>query len=750
MSQYLDMDRRSFLKNATVTAPGMALGMQLLGAQPLHAGVLDMPSTKGLRANLFVALVPDGTVEITCHRSEMGQHIRTAIAQVVAEEMDADWDQVKVIQAKGDAIYGDQNTDSSRSIMMNLMRLRQMGASARAMLVQAAAKKWDVDPSTCTTDNHYVINSKGKKLAYGKLAKLAAQETPPAGDDLSLKPKSEWRYIGKTRPMVDLSDILTGTAVFGADALPDAKVAIVVRPPVVQGKVKSANYDEVKKLPGVLHVIKMPDATNPVGFKPLGGIAIVAQNTWSALSASKQLNVEWESGVNGDYDSEAYKEVLFDAVRKPGNPTYSSGDVDGALEQAAKTVSAEYYLPHLAQAPMEPPVACAIVEADSAEIWSSTQNPQSDQKEIATLLGMKPEQVKVNVTMLGGGFGRKAKCDFAIEAAFLARETGLPIRVQWTREDDVRHSFYSAVNAQKLDAGLDENGKLLGLRHRTAFPPIASIFVPNANFTLEFEPFLGIDTLPFESDNLRTELTATPAKVRIGWMRSVHNIYHAFGQQSFASELAHAAGADPKDYLLQLLGEDRIIDLSQRNPTFEAIKMVAPAYPYDTARMKACVNKVADMAGWGRSLPKGNGLGIAVHYSFLTYVATVVEVNVSDTGDLDVINAWAAIDAGQIVNLDSVKNQVQGGSIYSLSYALHSQITAKDGAIEQSNFHDYQVARMNDSPLDIEVEVIDSDAPPAGVGEPGTPPFAPALCNAIFAACGKRIRQLPIGDQLKA
>lgn len=749
MSKYLDMDRRSFLKGSAA-APGMVLGMQLLAVKPIYAGVLDVPDSKGLQANLFVSLVPDGTVEITCHRSEMGQHIRTAIAQIVAEEMDADWENVKVIQANADAKYGDQNTDGSRSIMGNLQRLRQMGASARAMLIQAAAKKWDVDPSTCTTENHYVVNAKGKKLAYGKLTKLAAEETPPEAETLTLKPKSEWRYIGKSRPMVDMTDVLTGAAVFGADALPDAKVAVIVRPPVVYGKAKSANYAEVKKLPGVLSVIGMPDATVPVGFNPLGGIAIVAENTWAAISARRKLKVEWETSSNADYDSQAYREVLFDAVRKPGNPTFSSGDVDAALKDAEKTLSAEYYVPHLSQAPMEPPAACAIVTEKGAEVWTPSQNPQSDRKEIANLLGLDQENVTVHVTLLGGGFGRKSKCDFSLEAAYLAQQTGLPIRVQWTREDDVQHGFYEAVNAQKLDAGLDKDGRLVAMRHRTAFPPIASTFVPNANFTLEFEPFLGIDTLPFESDNLRTEVTATPAKVRIGWMRSVHNIYHAFGQQSFASELAHAAGEDPKDYLLKLLGEDRVIDLAERNPKFEAIKMIAPAYPYDTARMKACVNKVADMAGWGRDLPKGNGLGIAVHYSFLTYVATVVEVNVSDSGDLDVINAWVALDAGQIVNIDSVKNQMQGGSIYSLSYALHSQITAKDGAIEQSNFHDYQVARMSDSPLDIQVEVMDSNAPPAGVGEPGTPPFAPALCNAIFAACGKRIRELPIGNQLKA
>ena len=750
MSEYLDMDRRSFFKNTAFTATGMALGMKLLSSAPLHAGVLDETSAKALRANLFVALNSDGTVEITCHRSEMGQHIRTAYAQVIAEELDADWDKVKVIQAKGDNTYGDQNTDGSRSLTTNMLRLRQMGASARAMLIQAAAKKWDVDPSTCSTDNHYVVNAKGKKLAYGKLAKLAAVETPPEAETLKLKPKKTWRYIGKTKPIVDMTDILTGTAIFGADALPDAKVAVIVRPPVVQAKVKSANIGEVKKLPGVLHVINMPVATVPVGFNPLGGIAVVAENTWAAISATRKLNIEWEKSGNDDYDSAVYRNELFEAVRKEGQPTYSAGDVTAAMKSATKTLSAEYYIPHLSQAPMEPPAACAIVTSESAEIWSPTQNPQSDQKEIATLLGFDLKKVKVNVTMLGGGFGRKSKCDFSVEAAYLAKQTGLPIRVQWTRENDIQHGFYEAVNAQKLDAGLDKDGNLLGFRHRSAFPPIASTFVPNANFTLEFEQFLGIDTIPFETENLRSEITAMPAKVRIGWMRSVHNIYHAFAQQSFASELAHAVGADPKDYLLKLIGKDRVINLSQRNPKFEALKGLETTFPYDTKRMKAAVNRVADMAGWGRELPKGNGLGIAVHYSFLSYVATVVEVNVSEAGDLDVVKAWVAIDAGQIVNLDSVKNQIQGGSIYSLSYALHSKITAKNGIIEQSNFHDYQVARMSDSPLDIEVDVIDSDAAPAGVGEPGTPPFAPALCNAIFAASGKRIRELPIGDQLNA
>jgi len=366
------------------------------------------------------------------------------------------------------------------------------------------------------------------------------------------------------------------------------------------------------------------------------------------------------------------------------------------------------------------------------------------------MLGIEQDKVTVNVTLLGGGFGRKSKPDFSAEAAYLSMKTGQAIRVQWTREDDIQHGFYHAVSAQHVEATLDENGAIDAYLHRTAFSPIAGLFQPGANAPMSLELRLGFTDNPINTPNLKLEVGNAEAKVRVGWMRSVSNIFHAFAIQSFIAEAAHKAGEDQKDYLLKTIGPDRIVDVTEQGAEYDNYGADKADYPLDIGRLRHVIEKVSAMAKWGRTLPKGRGLGIAAHRSFLTYVATVVEVEVSEQGDLNIIKAWSAIDAGTVVNTDTVKNQVQGGSIFGLTAALSDGITFDNGRAQQSNFHNYRVPRMSDAPLEVDVEVIDSDAPPAGVGEPATPVFAPALCNAIFAACGKRIRQLPIGDQLKA
>jgi len=369
---------------------------------------------------------------------------------------------------------------------------------------------------------------------------------------------------------------------------------------------------------------------------------------------------------------------------------------------------------------------------------------------VAAMVGQPQEQINVHVTMLGGGFGRKSKPDFSAEAAYLSMKTGKAIRVQWTREDDIQHGFYHAVSAQHIEASLDKNGAIEAYLHRTAFSPLASTFMEGATSPLSAELRLGFTDNPINTPNMKLENGEAPAKARIGWMRSVSNIFHAFAIQSFIAEAAHKAGRDQKDYLLETIGPDRIVDVTEQNAEYDNYGGDKAVYPLDIGRLRHVIEKVAEMSKWGRKLPKGRGLGIAAHRSFLTYVATVVEVEVSDKGDLKIIKSWASIDAGTVVNTDTVKNQVQGGSIYGITAAISEGITFDKGRVQQSNFHDYRVPRMNDCPLEIEVEIIPSDAPPAGVGEPATPVYAPALCNAIFAACGKRIRQLPIGNQLKA
>ena len=747
---YFDLNRRQFLKTSAIGA--LVLGTYFVGSAPrAFAGVLEQPSEQAKRANLFIALRPDGMVEITCHRSEMGQQIRTAIAQIVADEMEASWDKVVVIQGKGDPKYGDQNTDGSRSIRYNMQRLREMGASVRYMMQHAAAKYWKVEPQTCKANQHVVTHSSGKTLAYKDLIDLALGITPPEPDKLTLKTRKEWRYINTGMAHIDLTDLVTGKATFAADVRePKALVAIIERPPVVGGVVKSFDASASKAINGVVDIIEMPVPKGAPQFQPKGGIAIVAKNTWAAWQARKALNVVWDDGKNGDYNSESFKKSLLQTVNEPQAHVREKGDTTSVLAKSSNKLVADYYAPHLTQAPMEPPCATAMYNKDSVDIWAATQNPQADMKTVAALLGMDESKINVHVTMLGGGFGRKSKPDFSAEAAYISMKVGQPIRVQWTREDDIQHSFYHAVSAQHIEASLDEKGNIEAYLHRTAFSPIMSTFQEGASAPGGFELDLGFTDNPILAPNMKLERGEAPAKARIGWMRSVTNIFHAFAVQSFINEAAHKAGKDSKDYLLETIGPARTIDFANQNANYNNYGGDKAVYPLETSRLRHVIEKAASMANWGRTLAKGRGLGIAAHRSFLTYVATVVEVEVSDAGDLNVIKSWVAIDAGTVVNTDTVKNQTQGGSIYGITTAISDGITFDKGRVQQSNFHDYRVPRMSDSPLEVEVEIIQSDAPPAGVGEPATPVYAPALCNAIFAACGKRIRQLPIGNQLKA
>lgn len=757
MSRFFDLNRRQFLKSSLSTTAALIVGSHFMGAAPrVQAGVLSASAADAKAANLFVALRPDGKVEITCHRSEMGQHVRTALAQIVADEMEAAWDSVVVIQAKGDPAYGDQNTDGSRSIRFNLQRLREMGASVRYMLEQAAAKHWGVDSASCNAEQGQVIHSSGKTLSFAELAEQAVAITPPAANSLTLKKRSEWRYINTGMAHVDLHDIVTGKAHYAADVrdshttMPEAKVAVIERPPVVGGKIKTLDDKAARKVPGVIAVITLPTPEGAPMFLPKGGVAVIAENTWAALQGRKALTVQWDDGANQAYESEQFKQDLLKTVNQPQAHVREVGDASSVLAKAKDVHKADYYMPHLTQAPMEPPCATAMYYPDRVDVWSATQNPQADMDIVAAMVGMDKSKINVNVTLLGGAFGRKSKPDFSAEAAFLSMKSGLPVRVQWTREDDIQHSYYHAVSAQHVEASLSENGDVEAYLHRTAFSPIASTFAAGAKAPMSFEMDLGFTDNPIHTPNLKLERGEAPAMTRIGWMRSVSNNFHAFAVQSFINELAHKAGQDPKDYLLKAIGPDRIIDVTTQGAEYLNYWSDKSVYPLDTARLRKAVEKVAEISGWGRKLPKGRGLGIAAHRSFLTYIATVVEVEISDKGDLKIIKSWVSIDAGTVVNTDTVINQTQGGSIYGITNAMSGGITFKDGRVQQSNFHDYQVPRITDVPLEVEVAIIESDEPPAGVGEPATPVYAPALCNAIYAACGKRIRELPVADQLKS
>jgi len=701
-----------------------------LGGSPFHPSV-------------FVGIHTDGMVYIVAHRSEMGNGVRTSLPRILADELDADWSRVTVLQADGDAAYGSQDTDGSHSVREFFDVLREAGATARLMLIRAAAQQWGIPESQCVADPVHSVADKNssRKLGYGELATLAAKLPVPKKEELQFKSPQQWRYIGKPAPGYDVTEVCSGKPLFGMDVRVDGMLyAAIAHPPVLGGKVKSVDDSATLKVIGVKKTIAIDPFKPPHAFQPLGGVAVIADNTFAAFKGRKQLKIEWDNGSNASYNSADYKKELQQTARQPGKVVHTTGDPDAEFAKGGKILEAEYFAPHLAHASMEPPVAVADVQGEKATVWSPTQNPQGVQEEVAKALGLKKEDVTCHVTFLGGGFGRKSKPDYAVEAAVLSKKTGKPVKVIWSREDDIKFDYYHSVAAMYMKAALDGAGKPTAWLQRSVFPPIGSTFKENEVYGGAGEMSMGWNVVPFDVPNFRSENGQATAHVRIGWLRSVANIYHAFAVQSFANELAYAANRDPYDYLLTLLGSGRTVDVGQQGPPG-----VGEKYPYDTARLRRVAELAAEKANWGKKKSgKGSGMGIAVHRSFFTYVATVVEVEVDDQGAIRIPHVTTALDAGIVANPEMVRSQFEGAAVFGTSIARTGEITATNGAVDQSNFYDYQVARMNDAPRQVDVHIVESTAPPAGVGEPGVPPFVPALCNAVFAATGKRVRELPL------
>jgi isoquinoline 1-oxidoreductase beta subunit len=724
MNPVINVSRRTFVKSIGLASGGLILACN---SSVFSDKEKEIKNLINFNPNLFVQLNSDGSLHLIASRSEMGNGVRTSLTSVIADEMDADWNRVSVIQGVGDAQYGDQNTDGSRSIRYLYETMRQMGATTRAMLISAAAKTWQVEEKECTTDNHFVLHSSGKKLGYGDLVETAKTLEVPT--DVPLKSPKDFKYIGKYLASVDVDDYSNGSAVFGLDKrIPNMKFVAIQRCPVTFGTVKSVDKTEALKIAGVEAVIEIPRIERPFG--PLGGVAVIASNTWAAFMGKKALKIEWDYGDNKIYDSEKYMKKITANVHKPGKVVKDIGNINRAFKTADKIVESTFQLPHLSHAPMEVPNAIAWVQGTNCEVWAPTQAPQSSRTEVASYLETEEENVTINVTFLGGGFGRKSKPDYIVEAVMVSKAIDAPVQVVWSREDDIQHGYFHTCSAQYMKASFDKNGKVSGWLHRTALPSISSTFSPGVDEPSGFE--MGSSSnVPFEVENMKFEAGKAPAHVRIGWYRSVINIPHGFSINIFADELAYAANQDPLKFRLNLIGKDRIED------TKDAIK-------YNTARLKNVLKLAAKNASWGKELPEGHAQGLAVQYSFYSYIASVVEVSVIDD-KLKVHNIHSVIDCGTVVNRNTVASQMEGAAVFGMSLAYYGKITASDGAIIQSNYHDYKMLRINEVP-NIHVEIVDSTENPTGVGEPGVPVIAPAIMNAIYKATGKRYYSLPLSD----
>jgi isoquinoline 1-oxidoreductase subunit beta len=746
----ISLNRRQFLggvlsTGAFVVASRLAPEELFAQTAPAGAAVFNTKAdTAALHPSVYLGIEPDGTVFIVTHRSEMGTGIRTSLPLVAADELDADWSRCRIEQGVGDTRYGDQNTDGSRSIRDFYEAFRVAGASAKSMLISAAAMQMNVPAAELTTANHEVVHAKsGKKLGYGALVASAATLPVPKPADLKFKPKTAWKFVGKERPIYDLNNIATGKAEFGLDVYRDGMVfASIEHPPVLGGTVKTLDDKDALAVKGVSQTVTLDTVKPPVLFQALGGVAVIGNSTWAVMSGRKKLKVDWNDGPHASYSSEPFKAAMIEKVKQPQKVARNLGNVDAEFGKGGKVMEAVYYTPMAAHASMEPPAAVADFRNGKVEVWTPTQNPQAVQDTVAAAVGVDKKNVVCHVTLLGGGFGRKSKPDYAAEAAILSKKLGKPVKVIWTREDDIHFDFYHTTAAVYHKAAVDARGKPTAWLQRSVFPPIGSTF--GSPVPLGFELDMGLDDTLYDVPNIRAENAGADVHVRIGWFRAVTNNFHAFAAHSFADEMAHAAGRDTLEYLLDVIGPGKVIDLKAQGVDYSNYGAPIDKYPVDSRRLRKVLEVAGEKSNWGKKKPGGGwGIGIAAHRSFNTYVASVVEVEVDAQGRVRIPRIDQVVDPGVVINPDRVRSQLEGAAVMGAGLAMFGEITAANGRIQQNNFDGFRVARMNDAPVQVNVHFVESGNLPTGVGEPGVPPVIAALANAIYAATGKRIREMP-------
>ncbi|MFN0179512.1 MAG: molybdopterin cofactor-binding domain-containing protein [Gemmatimonadales bacterium] len=717
--------RRDFLK-VTTAAGALLATISLPGCRPKASA-----AGSALDPSVFVRINPDNTITVTIAKSEMGQGVRTSLAMLVAEELDADWSQVRVEQASFDPKYGDMGTGGSGSVRDNWKQLRESGAALRMMLVAAAAKEWGVDSKECRTENSFVVHDgKSRRAHYGSLAAAAATISIPT--TIALRPKSEWKILGKDRVGIDVSDITHGRATYGLDVkVPGMLYASIERTSVFGGSVKSVDKTAALAVPGVKAVVEIPAIGNGVNVH--AGVAVVATSTWAALQGRRALKVEWDGGTRAAESTDGYRSFMQAAVEKAGAEMVNkAGDPDGVLAKASTVHTATYETPFLSHATMEPMNCTASVVGDKVEVWSPTQFPGWAAEALAQALKTDIKNVQVHVTLMGGGFGRRINPDFTVEAALVSQRVNQPVKVVWTREDDLRHDFYRPCALHRVDASLGADGMPEAWRHRLSTPSIDVTYGPKPGPGWGPNEADGSGNMSYRIANRSSEYTLLESGVPRGWWRAVSTTHGVFATESMIDELATAAGKDPVEYRLALIDKYTLPQPAD-----------SKQFPFDPERLKGVLRTAAEKAGWGRTLPAGHGMGVACSFDHLGYAAEVFEVSVINDR-LRIHRVVCAADSGPIVNPSGARAQIEGGIIQGLSAALKERITIAGGAVAQRNFDGYSLLRINEAPAVIEAYFVETDTEPTGLGEPSVPPVAPALANAIFKATGKRLRTLPL------